>query len=191
MARKKKLKKRRPDNQEKTEKRRLLIYYLSVVGLAVTFHILASQTWFADLIQPIYEAYATIGSAVLNVFGQETEAIGKEIRSTAFTLAIKKGCDGITPMILLCMAILAFPIQWKYKWRGAIGGLLVLFVLNVIRIVSLYFIGKHASLAIFEFIHVDVWSVAYLIMAVFVWIYWMRWTFISRMKPSSSTLRDK
>ena len=165
-----------------------MIYFVSILGFALGYHFISSQEWFLSFARPIFNGYASLGSGILNLFGQETNAVAAEIRSEAFSLAIKEGCDGITPMLLYIVSILAFPISLKYKWAGALLGTAGLFVLNVIRIVSLYFIGKNFSYEVFDFMHVDFWSVLFLLFGVMFWILWMRWALIKKKAGKKQTL---
>jgi len=184
-SKKKKVATAKVEVSKSLQQRKLLQYYVLVLGCAIIYYVLSDQGWFTNLIKPVFEGYAALSSDILNVLGQETVAIGKEIRSSAFSLMIKVGCDGITPMILYAVAILAFPIRFEYKWKGALVGIIILFILNVIRILTLFFIGKHASAEVFEFIHIDVWSVLYLVMTLFLWLLWMRWAMVSKLALSN------
>ena len=182
MSKKRKEKRRQSPAQKSkaAQKKTMIIYYVAVIGFALAYHIISNQEWFMSLAEPIFRGYAHIGSAILNLFGEGAEAIGVAIRSPHFGLTIKEGCDAITPMILYSMAILAFPISFKLKWPGFILGILILFVLNIIRIISLYYIGKHFSYETFDFMHVDVWQVLFLIVTIFIWLLWMRWALITK-----------
>lgn len=167
-------------SEKSGEKFKLSIYYLFVVGFALVYHLISNQAWFLNAAQPIYNSYAQLSSAILNVLGQETSAIGEQISSTVCNLKIKEGCDGITPMILYSMSIIAFPVQLRFKWKGILIGLLGLFVLNLIRIISLYFIGKYGSDAFFDFMHIDVWSTLFLVITLVFWLIWMRSAFVTK-----------
>lgn len=188
MAKKKKQKasKKSDHSTKRGQNRTMLIYYVSVIGFALVYHIISNQAWFMNLAKPIFEGYAQIGSSILNIFGEGAVAEGVAITSPFFSLTIKEGCDAITPIILYSMAILAFPIAFKLKWPGLALGILFLFVLNVIRIVSLYFIGKHFSYETFDFMHVDVWQILFLILTIFTWLLWMRWALISKSEAVKS-----
>lgn len=187
---KKKVKKRRgPGKAAKTssqsvqhsgESKTLIWYYAAIIGFALSYKFISNQPWFFEFAGPIFNGYAAIGSDIINLFGYETNAAAEVIGSTEFSLRIKEGCDGIMPMLLYTMSILAFPISMKYKWQGVIIGLVFLFVMNVLRIVSLYFVGVHFEYAVFDFMHVDFWSILYLVLAIASWFIWMRWTFIRK-----------
>lgn len=187
MAKKKKApnaKKKNPEvksepNWKKTyrEKKSLIHYTVFVIGFTIFFLVLTNQAWFETIASPILAAYAKISSVLLNLVGMGTTAKAEAINSGPYSLTIKKGCDAIAPMILYAVSILAFPIAMKWKWKGVLYGILALAVLNIIRIVSLYFFGRYTSEAVFDIMHVDVWQILFIAFTVFLWLYWMRWAF--------------
>lgn len=188
MSKKKKLKGRKKsgDKTKSAQSKTMLIYYVSVIGFALAYHIFSNQAWFLTIAKPIFVGYANMGSYILNILGEGTSANGVSITSPFFSLTIKEGCDAITPIILYSMAILAFPISLRLKWPGLLLGIMALFILNVIRIISLYYVGKHFSYETFDFVHVDVWQILFLIMTIFTWLLWMRWALISKSEQVKS-----
>ena len=73
-------------------------------------------------------------------------------------------------VILLISGIIAFPPSWKSKMMGAGIGLAVLFVVNVIRVVSLVIAGKYIPQH-FDLLHEEIWQILFILL----------------MKPGSST----
>lgn len=63
------------------------------------------------------------------------------IRSPTLELQILRGCDGIEAWLLLITALLVFPIPWRRRLYGVGYGTVLIFSLNVIRIVSLFHIA--------------------------------------------------
>lgn len=159
------------------EKRSMILYSGFVISFTIFFLVLTNQAWFESISKPILNAYAGISSLLLNILGQGTSTSAENITSPEFSLQIKKGCDAIAPMILYMMSILAFPIAFKFKWKGVLYGLLALAGMNIIRIVTLYFFGRYTSQALFDIMHVDVWQILFIVFTVFLWLVWMRWAF--------------
>lgn len=178
--------KKRDLSKKSSQNRTMLIYYASVLGFAFAYHLISNQDWFMSMAKPVFMGYASICSFLLNIFGENTVAQGIDITSTAFSLTIKEGCDAITPIILFSMAIIAFPISFKLKWPGLGVGILALFLLNIVRIITLYYVGKHCSQEFFDFMHIDVWQILFLILTVFAWLIWMRWALITKAQPVKS-----
>ena len=68
---------------------------------------------------------------------------------------------------------MAFPARWSRKLLGVVLGLLAIQVINVVRIVSLFYIGIFAPSA-FSASHVYVWQSLIILFAVVLWILWVR-----------------
>lgn len=168
------------------EKKAMILYTAFVIGFTIFFLVLTNQTWFETMSAPILAAYASISSMILNVFGMGTTTTAENINSGAYSLQIKKGCDAIAPMILYMVSILAFPIAMKWKWKGVLYGIAALVIMNIIRIVSLYFFGRYTSEALFDIMHVDVWQILFIAFTVFLWLYWMRWAFTKEAAHATS-----
>jgi exosortase family protein XrtM len=65
------------------------------------------------------------------------------LTSARATLEIVRGCDGSGALFLLLAAIAIFPARLRAKLIGAAIGTLIIFTLNLQRIVGLYFIQAY------------------------------------------------
>lgn len=74
-----------------------------------------------------------------------------------FAVEMQDGCNGATVTILLCSAILAFPAAWKNKVLGLLCGGLIIQSLNIVRFVSLFYIGQYSEFW-FDFAHAYLWE---------------------------------
>jgi exosortase H (IPTLxxWG-CTERM-specific) len=88
-------------------------------------------------------------------------------------VTILAGCNGIEAMIVLLAAIVAFPAPWKHKLIGLIVGVAAIQVLNLVRIVSLFYLGQWSPTA-FEWAHLYVWQVLIMLDALIVFLVWLR-----------------
>ncbi len=132
---------------------------------------------FADTrVQPaIASLNAGISGFFLNLFGQGTTASGDIISSAAFSTSVRRGCDAVEAMALFIAAVLAFPARAKHKGFGVIAGILVLFALNIIRIMSLFLTGVYFPSA-FELMHVEVWQILFIFFAIGLFFIWLKRT---------------
>jgi exosortase H (IPTLxxWG-CTERM-specific) len=74
-----------------------------------------------------------------------------------FGVEMRDGCNAINVTILLWSAILAFSASWKTKALGLLVGSLIIQVLNIVRFVSLFYLGQF-SMTWFEFAHAYLWE---------------------------------
>jgi len=144
--------------------------------LMILFYIFWLSGYCQNNIQPaIVSVNARLSSSILNIFGIKTTAVNEHISSPSFSVSIAKGCDAMEAMALFASALLAFPAKWKYKLSGFFAGIAILFMLNIARIISLFLTGLYFPKA-FEIMHVEVWQVLFILFAVGLWIFWIRWT---------------
>lgn len=156
---------------EKNKKSYMFIFSILVFGIFSFW--LTSQEFFDKLAQPLLNLYATISNWILLALGQGTRASSESIFSSDFSIQIKKGCDAIAPMILYTLSIIFFPVKWKFKPKGILVGIALLFALNIVRIVTLYLTGKYIP-SIFDMMHTDIWQILFIVFTLYLWLVWLR-----------------
>lgn len=129
---------------------------------------------------------ARAANAILHALGQPTSVSGVTIRSAQYAVAIRRGCDAIEPAWFFCAAVLSFPGRWRRKPAGLAAGVAAIFALNLVRIVSLYFIGLHMQW-LFPTAHLELWPAAFILASLGFWIAWIRWSQDDNRPPSHAT----
>lgn len=156
-------------------RRPVLRFVLLFVVLMAGFYVATSMSWYRHGVFPMYlNLNANVSAMTLRWLGEDARALDVNVRSPRMALSIRAGCDAIEPTMMFTAAILAFPAAWKAKLIGVLIGTPLLLLLNLLRILSLYYIGIHAP-NWFETAHVDVWQPAYILIALFGWIAWVMW----------------
>ncbi len=118
---------------------------------------------------------AQITSGILNLFGQQTTVAGSVVSSELFGINVVTACTGLFTTGLFLIAVVAFPTGWRSKLIGAGIGLGGIFLVNVIRLVSLFFIGVHLP-GFLDPAHQLVWQSLLIVFAVALWLLWAgRW----------------
>ncbi len=154
----------------------MLIYIGLVSFCSIVSIIFTNKEWFAPISQKLLNAYAIVSSGVLNIFGQGTTSVNGTISGSGFSIAIKEGCDALAPMLLYFYSVLFFKASWRHKLKGLGIGLPVLAVINIIRICTLFLVGKYGNDVIFDIMHVDVWQVLFIIFTLIIWVQWLKRT---------------
>ena len=126
------------------------------------------------LLYAYLEINAWMSNLILNALGQGTRLTEVTIHSPAFSIAIRRGCDAVEPTWLLCAAILAFPGSLRSKLAGMAVGLVVLQLLNLVRIVTLYWIGCHFP-SFFPSAHLEIWPTVFIVVAITIFVGWKEW----------------
>jgi exosortase H (IPTLxxWG-CTERM-specific) len=70
---------------------------------------------------------------------------------------MRDGCNAINVTILLWAAVLAFPAPWRHKLLGVAAGSLIIQAINILRFISLFYIGLY-SMKWFDFAHAYLWE---------------------------------
>lgn len=151
----------------------LLFSLLSVVFLGVYHFPYGVASWPHQALGLYLQAYTRLAGGVLVLFDPAVRVNGILIGGK-FPLEIGPSCDAADAMALLTAAILAFPAPWTSRVVGLVLGTAGLFILNVIRICSLYFIGT-IGVGQFDFAHHDLWPVVVIFAAGLLFLGWARW----------------
>jgi exosortase family protein XrtM len=87
-------------------------------------------------------------------------------------LSVLNGCEGTETLFLLVAAVVAFAASWRHKlWGILLGGLLV-YGLNQIRIVALYFALRHDK-ELFSALHGYVGPTLIIILCSLFFLWWI------------------
>ena len=134
------------------------------------------------LVRPWTTLVAKTGAEVIQEFDGSATSAGNVLldSKTGFAVSIEAGCNGVEAMLVLLAAVLAFPAPWQFKIPGVVLGILAVQVLNLVRIVSLFYLGQWNA-AVFEWAHLYLWQVLIMLDVLIVWLVWMRW--VNRAKP--------
>jgi exosortase/archaeosortase family protein len=115
---------------------------------------------------------ASVTGFLLNLTGRNVAVNDTVVSSAIFSFQIVDLCTAVMPMMIFTAAILAFPARIKEKIVGLLLGLIGIFLVNQVRLVSLFFIGAYAP-GIFEVAHLLVWQSLMILLAIGLWLIWV------------------
>lgn len=143
------------------------------------------------VVLPWTQALARISAGLVTLFDANVVVFGKVLQSTTngFALSIEAGCNGIEAALILIAAMLAFPAPWKHRAIGILVGLAAIQSLNVVRVVSLFYLGQW-SMQAFEWAHFYVWQALIMLDVLIVWMFWIRSLPRATSTVSSSALAE-
>ena len=158
------------------QKRPVVLFLLGFVVLIILFYVFWTSYFYKHQIEPqLLSLYAKISGFLLTLSGIETRTTGEALCSATFSFSVVRGCDGIEAMALFVSALLVFPAKWLHKLKGLIFGVAILFAINLLRIISLFLTGIYFPKA-FEFMHVEFWQVFFILLAIGLWLFWIKWS---------------
>ncbi len=150
-------------------------FFLGFVLLQAVLFGLELTPWVqAWLVVPWTDTLATISASLVKLFDPGVIASGKVLQSAnGFAVSIEAGCNGVEASIVLVAAMLAFPAPWKRKVYGLAIGIVAVQGLNIVRVISLFYLGQW-SLDAFQFAHLYVWQALIMLDVLIVWLLWVR-----------------
>ncbi len=130
----------------------------------------------AHLITPFSGVLADVSAFLIKLFDDNVTTSGKVIRSTinGFAVSVERGCNGIEAVLILFAAIFAFPAPFKHKLIGFGLGFLAIQGMNLVRIISLFYLGQWSKIW-FDWFHLYLWQALIILDALVVWLIWLRY----------------
>jgi exosortase H (IPTLxxWG-CTERM-specific) len=100
-------------------------------------------------------------------------------------IRIVAGCNGVEAVLILVSAVVAFPAPWKHKIAGIGLGFVAIQALNLVRIISLYYLQRW-NYVWFEWFHLYLWQALIILDALVFWLVWLRWLPPDGTRPGDS-----
>jgi exosortase H (IPTLxxWG-CTERM-specific) len=96
--------------------------------------------------------------------------------ATGSGVEMKDGCNGVNVTLLLCSALIAFPVSWLPRLKGLVIGTLAIQIVNLARFISLFFLLEY-NRPLFDFAHDYLWESLIMLDALvvfWIWVYGLR-----------------
>ena len=126
-----------------------------------------------------------ISAIVIRLFGGHATALQVTLQnpSNGFAMEVLDGCNGDDVAVLLWAAILAYPASWLQKGKGLLAGTATIYVINFLRIISLFYLGQY-DMRWFEFAHLYVWESVFVLLTLTIFWIWVRRIAAPRLEKS-------
>ena len=153
---------------------KFLLIFCSV--LAVLFAIEMLNPVQEAVIHPFTAVLADVSTAVILPFDDTVIAQGRILRdsTTGFAVSIEAGCNGVEAAIVLIAGIVAFPASIQHKAIAILAGFLFVQALNIVRIISLFYLGQW-NYTVFEWFHLYLWPVLIMLDVLVVFAIYLQW----------------
>ena len=154
------------------QRRPLVRAYVIFFVCILSFYTLLRTSILREYVaEPLAVAFASVSGLVLNLLSLKATASGTSLRVESFAVQIDDVCTGIFVVAIYLSAILAYPSRAGEKLKGLMLGASAILILNLIRVISLMYIGLYLP-QFFETAHLLVWQSLIIFSALLVWIYW-------------------
>jgi archaeosortase B (VPXXXP-CTERM-specific) len=150
--------------------RSLIIFAISLAG-CVSLLLLAMNAQTGVVV--IEKIFAHSSNFILRLLGNETRVVDQTIWSRAFYLEVIAACTGVYPLSVYTSAVIAYPSSWVAKLAGFGLGITGLFLLNIIRLVSVFYVGVYFPRFLDDF-HLLVWQSLVVFCTLLLWLFWAK-----------------
>lgn len=117
-----------------------------------------------------------ISAGILEAFGYDIFTVNRIIGIMDYPgIEIVDGCNGISAMGLFLGFIVAYPGDWKNRLSFSIIGILVIYLVNIARVVTLV-VTQASWPQFFEFTHDYSTTAIFYIVIFILWMIWVNFT---------------
>ena len=148
---------------------RFCIYFFVSILISIVVYIWVRNS---STIEPFLGFNAQLATDIWNLFDNSVSVEGTAISSSDFNFEVTAECTSIGPTAILLSAIIAWPSTLKEKTYGVLFGAAALFIINLIRMLTLFYIGSSAPTHL-DLFHYYIWQGIIVLLALGLWVFWM------------------
>ncbi len=146
--------------------------YIAFGAILVFFIIIFNtQIFYLNVNVPFTSFIVLPSSFLINLFGGTSFVSGTHLSTAQFGINVVDGCNGIYATAILLSGIIAYPARVTHKMLGVLIGFAAIFVLNLVRVISLLYLGQYFP-DIFKEIHIFIWQPIIILWAIYIWYLW-------------------
>lgn len=120
----------------------------------------------------INKSFAFLSAKSLTLMGIPSKSMADSIANEKFSITVKQGCDSMEALAIFVCGVIAFPSQLKVKLYGLLIGTSIILGFNLIRLVSLFWIGLYHH-DLFDLFHLEIWQGFFIILSIVLWVLWV------------------
>lgn len=157
-------------------RRSVMLRFLGIfLATVAAYYSLTLSPWVdANMLYPVMKASARGTSSLLSFLGVKTTVEGVVVSGPGYSVAVRRGCDPLEPIVLFAAGVMAFPAPWRRRIPALVVASAFLFGMNLVRLVSLYLLGARKS-PMLETFHLWCWPAFIIISSLVLWVLWLRW----------------
>ena len=160
---------RRPDAS--SERRVVLRFCLAFAAFTVAVFIVLYGVQDTIIVR-LNRHVAWLAGVILAALGAPVASRGAVVSVGSFAVEIKNNCNAIYEAGLFAAAVWAYPAPVRAKAVGSLIGISVLYLVNLVRVLSLIAIGVLAR-GWFDVAHLYVWQALFFAVVAGCWFGWI------------------
>lgn len=146
-------------------------YIIFAVFTVVAFFAVLMPWGDKFFLEPLNRLTAIASGWLISIHDGKVQVVASSILSSSGGVNIKEGCNSVYATIIFLSGIVAFPTTWRKKLLGAILGTIALFAINLVRVVTLYYLSGYNK-DLFDEAHLYIWQFAIIIVGGLLWLLW-------------------
>jgi exosortase/archaeosortase family protein len=126
-----------------------------------------------QVVEPFTRGIAWVTYMFMRALGAPVGLDGVAVTMPNFSVLIRNNCNAVYEMGLYTALTLAYPAPAARRITGILFAVVVLYVVNLVRVVSLLYTG-YLLPGFFDAAHVYVWQVLFVAVIGGLWLNWIR-----------------
>ncbi len=143
-------------------------FLIKLLLLSIPLYILLYIEWDPVMLRSFK---ASVVGQIVSFLGLEIEQYSTFVVTERFTLDVTRDSTAWKSMLAVAALVLATEFRWKKKIKGAVIGVVFVFVVNIIRISSMIFMVIVLGFS-YEMVHTFLWRWG---LTFFIFLYWYFW----------------
>jgi len=144
-----------------------VIFFACILGFTGGYLFLRKSS----MLNPFLIFNTDMAALILKSFGELIQTDSTTIFSGNSSFRVISECTSIVPTGIFVSAVIAWQSSSKEKLTGIIMGTIVLFIINMIRIITLFYIGTNFP-RFFEVAHYFLWQGLVVLTVLGLWLLW-------------------
>lgn len=148
-------------------------FTLFIVALLAAFTLVYLPPVREYAIGPFTQGITQLSGWLIQLFGGTASVNENVLSIPGFRVRVVDMCNGVEATILLLAAMVAFPAPLLYKLKGMLIGIATVHTLNILRIISLVYLGAYKP-EWFDWVHWYLWDALIMLDILVVFLAWIR-----------------
>ncbi|HNB81441.1 MAG TPA: exosortase H [Chitinophagaceae bacterium] len=147
----------------------LILFAVLYIGFELAYF---NDFLYQHVFYPVNKGFAWLSAKLLTVCGLPAHSNADSILNDTFSITVKQGCDSLEALAIFLCGVIAFPARMKIKLWGLLIGTSIILFMNLIRLMSLFWIGLY-HFDLFDLFHLEIWQGYFIVQSIALWVIWV------------------
>lgn len=143
------------------------------LGVLLVYGVLNQTSVNRRIVTPFTETIAACSGFLLSLLGMSAHVSQRMILGSSFSIRIENNCNAIFEIGFFLAAVSAYPARRRGRLWAFVGGPPILYALNLLRVVGLFYIGSRYP-QFFDEAHLYVAQSLFVFCIALLWLLWVR-----------------